>query len=122
MSTTERTDLRSLPTMDMAHFNASVLNQGRFAQFSLAPFESTEAHYQKALVVTEHVDEPTALTYTDENDRTRMCALLLPHLDELTFLLAQDYCRMHTSWFGVRDSATKELLATVREGGVSFAR
>lgn len=54
-------------------FNSTILNKGKFSQYVVSPYGSTESFYHEVLVISDKVTEPTWLI-----KRKSVLALILP--------------------------------------------
>lgn len=73
--------------------------------YLLAPYASTEQHYQRMVVVDPTLSEPTWLLRpgTRVVKRTNVLALIVPSLADLTYELAVTHTRVATDYMGLRE-------------------
>lgn len=86
--------------------------------YLLAPYASTEQHYQRMVVVDPSIAEPTWLLRpgTRKVVRRNIMALIVPSLADLTYDLAVEHTHVVTDYQGLR-----ELPAAERRRGNLYA-
>jgi hypothetical protein len=101
--------LTDFPAISCERFRAEVFDLDRIAEYAVAPYASTEAHYQHVLVVSDRVDGPTIVLKRGARTakRCNLMCLVVPRLEDLTVELAAMLTAMHCDWFGVRTLADK---------------
>lgn len=57
-----------------AEYKKNILDKGKFQYYTVSPYASTERHYQKVLIISDKVSEPTEYYYRKEK-----LALIIPY-------------------------------------------
>ena len=96
-------------------FKKNILNKGKFQQYAVSPYASTEEHMQKVLLISDRVAEPTEYYYRKEKlalilpyDADGVLPSIEPHAEEIAH-----HTGVLASFFGVFDiKDTKKVICT----------
>lgn len=120
MTAAQIPSVADMPHMSMSEFNYTVVRDMKrlpFAkrpQYLLCPYDSTEPHFRKVVVVTDRVTEPTVIRNRGTRSNWRPMAVAVPSLAAVTVELAQAITRIVTDHQVLRTIAgNKVVLATL---------